>query len=78
MYKIPDKYYQRLHQVRPRFKNDIENVLLYVASEISKLGSQQIDTFNQNLFNSFFAHNYYRRFQLILKLRDIILKLKEI
>ena len=52
MYKIPNKYYHRLHQVRPRFKNDIENVLLYVASEISKLGSQQIDVFNQNLFNA--------------------------
>jgi hypothetical protein len=52
VYKIPDKYYQRLHQVRPRFKNDIENVLLYVASEISKLGSQPINMFNQNLFNA--------------------------
>jgi len=52
MYKIPNKYYHRLHQVRPRFKNDIENVLLYVASEISKLGSQQIEIFNQNLFNA--------------------------
>ena len=52
MYKIPNKYYHRLHQVRPRFKNDIENVLLYVASEISKLGSQQIEVFNQNLFNA--------------------------
>jgi len=52
MYKIPTEYYHRLHQVRPRFKNDIENVLLYVASEISKLGSQQIDIFNKNLFNA--------------------------
>ncbi|MFA6618852.1 MAG: DUF3883 domain-containing protein [Candidatus Neomarinimicrobiota bacterium] len=52
MYKVPSKYYHRLHQVRPRFKNDVENVLLYVASEISKLGSQQIDTFNKNLFNA--------------------------
>ncbi len=52
MYKIPAEYYHRLHQVRPRFKNDIENVLLYVASEISKLGSQKIDVFNKNLFNA--------------------------
>jgi hypothetical protein len=52
MYKTPSRYYFRLHQVRPRFKNDIENVLLYVASEISKLGSQQLDEFNNNLFNA--------------------------
>jgi hypothetical protein len=52
MYKIPDKYYFRLHQVRPRFKSDIENVLLYVASEISKLGNKSLDEFNQNLFNA--------------------------
>jgi len=52
MYSVPYKYYHRLHQVRPRFKNDIENVLLYVASEISKLGTQRLDDFNTNLFNS--------------------------
>lgn len=52
MYKIPSKYFYRLHQVRPRFKNDIENVLLYIASEISKLGTQKLEDFNQNLFNA--------------------------
>ncbi len=52
MYKIPNQYFFRLHQVRPRFKSDIENVLLYVASEISKLGSQPLNEFNQNLFNA--------------------------
>jgi hypothetical protein len=34
MYKIPDKYFFRLHHVRPRFKNDVEEVLLYVANSI--------------------------------------------
>lgn len=52
MYKIPLKYYHRLHQVRPRFKNDVENVLLYVATEISKIEEQNIDDFNNQLFNS--------------------------
>ena len=52
MYKTPHQYYFRLHQVRPRFKSDIENVLLYVANEISKLGEQSLDDFNQNLFNA--------------------------
>ncbi len=37
MYKIPDEYYIRLHHCRPRFKGDIENVLIYMAEEISKL-----------------------------------------
>lgn len=52
MYKTPNQYFFRLHQVRPRFKSDIENVLLYVASEISKLESQPLNEFNQNLFNA--------------------------
>lgn len=37
MYCVPDEYYIRLHHVRPRFKNDIENVLIYMAGEISKI-----------------------------------------
>lgn len=52
MYKIPDQYYFRLHQIRPRFKNNIENVLLYVASEISKLERQPLDSFNKSLFDA--------------------------
>ncbi len=52
MYKIENQYYHRLHQVRPRFKTDIENVLLYVATEIAKLGTQPLDEFNSNLFNA--------------------------
>jgi hypothetical protein len=34
-YRIPDQYFFRLHHVRPRFKNDVEEVLLYVANSIS-------------------------------------------
>jgi len=52
MYKIDPQYYFRLHQVRPRFKSDIENVLLYVATEISKLDTQNLDQFNEKLFNA--------------------------
>ena len=37
-YKIPDEYYFRIHHVRPRFKGDIENVLIYMAEEISRIG----------------------------------------
>lgn len=30
-YMVPEEYFFRLHHPRPRFKNDVENVLLYVA-----------------------------------------------
>lgn len=36
-YKIPDEYFFRLHHVRPRFKNDVEEVLLYVATSIAEM-----------------------------------------
>lgn len=55
IYKIPDKYFFRLHHVRPRFKNNIEEVLLYVATSISnlpKLPKKEFDeNLNQVLFN---------------------------
>lgn len=38
MYQVPEKYYFRLHHPRPRFKNDVENVLVYMATNISDLG----------------------------------------
>lgn len=36
-YIIPDKDYLRIHFVRPRFKSNIENVLLYMANECCKI-----------------------------------------
>lgn len=48
-YKTPDEYFFRLHHVRPRFKGDIENVLLYMATEISKLPKLPADDFNLSL-----------------------------
>lgn len=40
MYKVPDEYYFRIHHVRSRFKGDMENILLFMATEISKLSAQ--------------------------------------
>lgn len=37
-YEIPEKYYFRLHHVRPRFKSDVENVLFYVAKKLVNIG----------------------------------------
>lgn len=38
-YHIPDNDYLRIHFVRPRFKSNIENVLLYIANECCKIDS---------------------------------------
>lgn len=32
MYKVPDEYYFRIHHVRPRFKDDVENVTFLYGS----------------------------------------------
>lgn len=48
-YKIPDEYFFRIHHVRPRFKNDVEEVLLYVATSISELGIMNKTDFNSEL-----------------------------
>ncbi|MBQ9304571.1 DUF3883 domain-containing protein [Butyrivibrio sp.] len=44
-YKIPEEYYFRIHHVRPRFKSDIENVLIYVAEELENVGELPVDEF---------------------------------
>lgn len=44
-YKIPDEYFFRIHHVRPRFKGDIENVLIYVSEELARVGEKPIDEF---------------------------------
>jgi hypothetical protein len=35
VYEVPANYYLRLHHSRPRFKSDVESVLLFVAEAIS-------------------------------------------
>lgn len=49
MYKIPDDFYFRLHHARPRFKNDIESVLLYFANSCSRLGELPIKEYMKKL-----------------------------
>ena len=54
-YKIPDEYFFRLHHVRPRFKNDVEEVLLYVATSISEMEVLPEREFNAVLNNVLFG-----------------------
>lgn len=49
VYKIPDEYYFRIHHCRPRFKNNVENVLIYMATEIERIGDRPRDEFNNSL-----------------------------
>lgn len=48
-YKIPSEYYFRIHHVRPRFKGDIENVLIYFAEELTSIGELPVDEFVQKV-----------------------------
>ena len=49
VYEIPEEFYYRLHHPRPRFKNDIESVLLFMASEVSHIPSCENKQFKQQL-----------------------------
>lgn len=48
-YVVPKEYFCRLHHVRPRFKNEVENVLGYVAFGIVDIGQKDSDTFKKEL-----------------------------
>lgn len=52
MYQVPKEFYVRLHQCRPRFKNNIEDVLLFMASEICSIGELPNDEFSEQLNSS--------------------------
>lgn len=51
-YNIPDEHFLRIHFVRPRFKSDIENVLLYFANECCKIEDSDCDTYKERLNNA--------------------------
>lgn len=52
IYITPQQYFLRLHHIRPRFKDDVENVLFYMANEIYKIGKKDSDLFKTQLNSS--------------------------
>lgn len=47
-YQVPQEYYFRLHHVRPRFKNNLENVLFFISNEIASMGVTRKRDFKVN------------------------------
>ena len=37
-YEVPKEYYYRIHHIRPRFKDQVENVLVSISTEIANIG----------------------------------------
>lgn len=66
-YKIPDEYFFRIHHVRPRFKGDIENVLIYVAEEIARVGEKNTEQFIADVNAALFRYpgNAHRKLKTI-------------
>lgn len=52
MYKIPEEHYYRIHHVRPRFKSDVENVLIYIAGELCRIGKLPREEFVEKINTS--------------------------
>lgn len=49
MYVVPEEYFFRIHHVRPRFKNQVENVLVFMATNVSDLGKFPKEDFKKRL-----------------------------
>lgn len=66
-YKIPEEFYFRIHHVRPRFKGDIENVLIYMAEEITRVGEQPTDEFIKRVNEAIYGYpgNAHRELKTI-------------
>ena len=51
-YRVPDTFWHRIHFVRPRFKSNIENVLLYMANECCRIPSCSCEEYSNRYFNA--------------------------
>lgn len=48
-YTVPDEFSFRLHHVRPRFKENVESVLLYVSEVCARLGQMPIRDYKEKM-----------------------------
>lgn len=66
-YIVPEEYYFRIHHVRPRFKGDIENVLIYLAEEITAIGKLPKDEFVSKINEAIYRYpgNAHRELKTI-------------
>ena len=51
-YQLPEGCWHRIHFVRPRFKSNIENVLLYMANECCRIPDCSCEEYSQRYFNA--------------------------
>lgn len=51
-YQVPNEYWHRIHFVRPRFKSNIENVLLYMANECCRIPKCTCQEYGKRYFNA--------------------------
>lgn len=52
VYEVPNQFLFELHHPRPRFKNNIENVLIYVATAVAIQETEVAELFDAQLFES--------------------------
>jgi hypothetical protein len=60
LYRIPDQYFFRIHHARPRFKSDVESILLFICQRISNLERQPSSLYDAELYKMIrsFPGNY--------------------
>jgi len=56
IYSIPTEFAFRLHHARPRFKSDVESVLLFMCQRISNLERQPTSDYDAELFQMIRAY----------------------
>ena len=52
LYKVPDEHYFRLHHIRPRFKGNVEKVLIFFATEAAEIPELEKGEFIKKLNNA--------------------------
>ena len=76
-YAVPHDYFFRIHHVRPRFKGDIENVLIYMAEAVSNLKKDEPELFAQEMNKAIWQYpgNAHRKLKTINNWRTEITSL---